>query len=51
MAFVAADTNAPDVLKFSSENEEKTAVYMLGWVNARGGKRPWSAIVAATVAD
>ena len=47
--FLASDTNTPYTAFYEGEDGNKTAHYMLRWVNTRGEKGPWSNTVSATI--
>ena len=48
-SFVALDTNSPYVVEYDGGDANKTAHYLLRWVNTRGEKGPWSETVSATI--
>jgi len=49
MSFLATDTKTPYVAHYAGADANKTAYYMLRWVNAKGEPGPWSAVVSATI--
>ena len=48
-SFVALDTNSPYVVEYEGADANKTAHYLLRWVNTRSEKGPWSETVSATI--
>ena len=50
VAFLALATRTPDREDFDAADGGKSAHYMARWVNTRGQKGPWSAVVKATIA-
>jgi hypothetical protein len=47
--FVAMDTATPYVRDYDGADGNKTAHYMLRWVNSKGESGPWSQTVSATI--
>ena len=50
LTYLTTDTATPYVTNFNETDAGKTAHYRLRWVNTRGERGPWSALVSATIA-
>ncbi len=49
LKFLATDTRTPYVATYPGADANKTAHYMLRWINTRGEKGPWSETASATI--
>jgi hypothetical protein len=49
LTFLALDTRTPYTADYAGTDGNKTAHYMLRWVNTRGEKGPWSETASATI--
>ena len=49
LTFLALDTRTPYTADYPGTDGNKTAHYMLRWVNTRGEKGPWSETASATI--
>jgi hypothetical protein len=49
LTFLALDTRTPYTADYTGGDANKTAHYMLRWVNTRGEKGPWSETASATI--
>ena len=49
LSYMATDTKTPYTYAFNGDDGNKTAHYMLRWVNTRGETGPWSETVSVTI--
>ena len=49
LTFLTLHTRTPYTAKYVGADANKTAHYMLRWVNTRGQKGPWSETASATI--
>ena len=50
LTYLTTDTATPYVTNFNETDAGKMAHYRMRWVNTRGERGPWSALISATIA-